>query len=130
MTVFDLETTPELDDKLYDAKTIEEVFDAILDMQKRVPSQNYVNIALNYELYNLRIVMMNRHGLKFKIIADSYGNAKHYQVQFSGYPLWVYFINNVPVYFTDINSWVDNPPHSVSAFNPNIEFDTFRKIKF
>jgi hypothetical protein len=130
MTVFDLETTPESDNKLYDAKTIEEVFDAILDMQKRVPSQNYVNIALNYELSNLRIVMMNRHGLKFKIIADSYGNGKHYQVQFSGYPLWVYFINNVPVHFTDMNSWVDNPPHSVSAFNPNIEFDTFRKISF
>lgn len=129
-TIFDIIPTPEKEDKLYEAVTVQEVFGAMEDIQRRKPFQNYVNIKLNYKIYDLRHTLLHKHGLKFTVCADSYGNATHYRVQFSGHILWVYYLNTIPVYFTDVNSLLATPPHSSTNWKPDFLFDSFERIKF
>lgn len=121
-TVLDLQKIDK-NERVYDAKTVEEIFEAI-EKELSINNQSEYITLLQPLYYKFVWELEGQYGLKVDCFEKK-------TIRFRGHTMWVYFCKEKPVYFTTASSGTDTPPHIGSySLKVPVEFDKFEKIKF
>jgi hypothetical protein len=128
-TALDLRTPPPKEPKVYEANSIEELFDAIYEELTVNPKTETILLKVNSFLYSNLGYLDHDCGFEtWGLLGKNIG-----YLRFKSYSKWVFFKDNVPVYFTDECAGTDHPPHNSvikKGVYESLDFDRCEKIYF
>lgn len=126
MTIIDIKKSgfPKVE-KTYNVESLTELFEAIDDALKINPLIELIKVRRS-EIIDVQ-KWKNKYGFDFFNYTDKR------EIKFRGFTKWVYFKNDMPVFFDDSCSGTDTQPHTAtfkSLEYDTLEFDRCEKIRF
>ncbi len=126
-TILDIKKTTHVPvrETIYNVESLSDLFAAIEDALKTNPLVEKIKVRHSESIDVQK--WMYKYGF------DLYDYASYGEIKFKGFSKWVYFNNDIPVFFDDSCSGIDVPPHT-TTFKSNeydiLEFDSYKKIQF
>jgi hypothetical protein len=125
-TAIDFIATTLKEPTIYSLNNIDDIFEAIEDALKINPKCQVIHFKMNDFIHEKRFEIGVKYGF------DTFNLSKGI-LRFRGYTRWVFFKDNVPVYFTEESSGMEEPPYYSKIKNgiyETLEFDRHEKINF